>query len=166
MMTVQPAAVISRNMCAISIGSSSSCAAGPPATPVLLIQLEVDGEVEDDVDGLAVERTGFESPLLDRGSSGLIEAERQRLEDLDVADHTVLVDDALDDHDARDARLARHFGIRRLDTADDRRGLDVATDAERSGFFRRRRHGVGHDAADHTADNATEDTALDATFHT
>src|SRR5687768_17877167 len=55
-------------------------APAPPASPVLLVQFEVDGEVEDEVDGLAVERTRLESPLLDCGRGGLIEAERQRLD--------------------------------------------------------------------------------------
>src|SRR5688500_7856702 len=60
-----------------------------------LVQLEVDGEVEDDVDRLAVERARAEPPFLDCVRGGLVETERQRLEDLDVTHHTALVDDAL-----------------------------------------------------------------------
>src|SRR5207244_1345613 len=133
-----------------------------PASPerVYLVQLEVDGEVEDDVDGLAVERAGLESPLPDRVSCRLVETESERLEHGHVGDLAVFVDDALDDDDAGDARLAGDFRIGRLDTADDHRRFDVAADAHRRFDFRRRRSGIGHDAAD----DSTDDTADDATF--
>src|SRR5687768_6381581 len=102
-----------------------------------LIQFEVDSKVEDDVDGLAVERTRPESPLPDSIGCCLVEAERKGLENLDVLDRSVLVDDAFHDHDAGDPRLACDFRVMRFDTADDDRRLDVATDAERRGLFGR-----------------------------
>src|SRR5687768_7784373 len=130
---------------------------------MLLIELEVDCEIEDDVDRLPVERTGAELPLLDRVHSGLIESERKGLEDLHIADVAVLVDDALHDDDAGDARLARHLRVMRLDAADDHRRLDVAADAHRGLLFDYR-HGVGDDAADHSAHHTTDDAAFHATF--
>ena len=47
-----------------------------------LVEPEVDGEVEDDVDRFAVQRAGLEFPLLHGVDGCLIEAERQRLENL------------------------------------------------------------------------------------
>src|SRR5688500_14722531 len=89
----------------------------PPRRPAAfrrahpLIQFEVDGEIENDVDRLPVERAGAELPPPDRVRRSLIETERQRLEDLHVRDVSVLVDDAFDDDDAGDPRLARHFRV-------------------------------------------------------
>src|SRR5687768_8082956 len=70
----------------------------PPRRPAalrrahLLIQFEVDGQIEDDVHRLSVERAGAELPPPDRVCGSLIETERQRLEDLHVRDVSVLVD--------------------------------------------------------------------------
>src|SRR3954447_10757451 len=123
-----------------------------------LIQFEIDREVEDDVDRLPVESTRLEFPAFDRIDGGLIETERQRLENMDVGHVAGLADRALHDHDAGDTSLAGHLGIRGLDTIDDGRRFDVAADAERRIDFRRGR--FGDDAADHAAD----DTAGHATF--
>src|SRR5215213_4585877 len=100
--------------------------------PWFLVQLEIDGQVENDVDRLAVERAGPELPPFDRFRRGCVQAERQRLEDLHVGHVAVLVDDALNDDDAGDARLAGHLRIARLDSVDDHRRLDIAADAQRS----------------------------------
>src|SRR6185369_15827578 len=110
---------------------------------------------------------GPELPFSDCFDRGVVETERHRLEHLHVGHVTVFVDDALDDDDAGDARLAGHFRIRRLDAVDDHRRLDVPADAQRRGW--RRRRGIGDHSADDTADDATDhtafDAALDAAFH-
>src|SRR5438876_6424238 len=125
------------------------------------VQFEVDGQVKDDIHGLAVERTRFEFPAFHGIDGGLIESERQRLEDLNVRNVPALVDDALDDDDAGDASLAGHFGIHRLDAVDHDRRLDVAADAQRSFDFRR---GVSHYAANHPTDHPAHHAAFYTTF--
>src|SRR5581483_10964818 len=97
------------------------------------------------------ERSRFEFPAFDCVDSGLVETERQRLQDLNVLHGAGLVDDALDDDDAGDARLAGHFGINRLDAIDYHGRFDVAADAQWRFALRR---GIGHDTADHAADDA------------
>src|SRR5881394_3712949 len=64
------------------------------------VQFEVDGEIEEHVDRLPVQRSRPKFPALDRFHRGLIEAERQRLEDVHVGDVAGLVDGALHDDDA------------------------------------------------------------------
>src|SRR5205823_1569994 len=108
----------------------------------------------------------LEFPLFHGLDRGLIEAERQSLEHLHVAHGAALVDDALDDDDAGDARLAGHFRILRLDAGQRHRRLDVAADAQRRLLLRRRRLGVGDDAADDAADDTADHAALDAAFNT
>src|SRR4051812_18431502 len=135
-----------------------------PGRTFLLIQFEIDGEIEDDIDRLPVESTRPEFPAFDRIDRGLIETERQRLEDMDVGHVAIAADRALDDDDAGDAGLAGHFRILRLDAIDDHRRLDVAADAQRSVWLRRRRR-FGDHAADHAADDTAGHAAFDATFN-
>src|SRR5947207_14157773 len=96
-----------------------------------LVQFEVHREVKDDIHRLAVQRAGFEFPTSDRVYRGLIESEGQRLEDLNVGDGAALIDDALYDDDAGNARLAAHFRIDRFDPVDDHRPPDVSAAAHR-----------------------------------
>src|SRR4051812_3712631 len=126
---------------------------------VFLVQLEIHREVVEDVDGLAIQRPRPELPLPDCFDRSLVETERQRLEDVNVDDVAVLVDRALHDDDAGDARLAGHFRIDGIGAADLDRRLDVAADAQRSSG--RRRRGVRDHAADDTADDAADDTTFD-----
>src|SRR5215210_3653286 len=108
--TVFPTQPIEFHSAAGDISMSCFPPAGPARTPagsVVLVQFEVDGEIEDDIDWLAVERAGTELPATDCIRCGLIETERQRFEHLHVRDVSSLVDDAFDDDDARDAGLAR-----------------------------------------------------------
>src|SRR5258705_13038494 len=62
--------------------------AGCAATLIFdfLVQFELHGEIEQNVDRLAVERAGLETPLSDCFDGRLVEAERQRLEHVHV-DH-------------------------------------------------------------------------------
>src|SRR5713101_5626930 len=94
-----------------------------------LIQFEINREVEDNVHRLPVESTRLEFPAFDCFDGGLIETERQRLEDMDFGDVAVFVDRALDDDDAGDTSLPGHLGILRLDAIDGDGRLDVAADA-------------------------------------
>src|SRR5437764_14924356 len=83
------------------------------------VQFEVDGEVEEDVHRLPIERPRFEFPAPDRFHRGLIESEGKRLEDMNVGHVAGLVDGPFDDDDAGDAGLAGHFRTLRLDRGDD-----------------------------------------------
>src|SRR5436853_7913172 len=80
-----------------------SIAKFPPSNPaasrsrVVLVQFEVDGQIVQNVNRLTVERSRFELPSANRFHGGLIEAERQRLENVHVGDVPALVDGALDD---------------------------------------------------------------------
>src|SRR6267378_873882 len=76
-----------------------------------LIQFEIDREVEDNVHRLPIESTRFEFPASDCVDVGLIETERQRLEDMNVGDVAALADGALDDDDAGDTSLPGHLGV-------------------------------------------------------
>src|SRR3954447_2186894 len=129
-----------------------------------LVQFEIDREIEDDVHRLPIQSTRLEFPAFDRIDRGLIETERQRLEDMDVGDVAILADRALDDDDSGDARLAGDLGILRVDLADCHRRFDVAADAQRRIRLRRRRS-LGDDAADDAADDTTGNTTFDAAFN-
>src|SRR6266576_3690919 len=94
------------------------------------LELEVDGEVEEDVDRLSVESGRFEGPLLHGVNRRLVETERQRLEDPDILHRAVTTDERFDDDDPADARLESNFWIHRLDSIDDRRRSYVASHAE------------------------------------
>src|SRR4051794_5167607 len=89
-----------------------SIAKFPPSNPaasrsrVVLVQFEVDGQIVQNVNRLTVERSRFELPSANRFHGGLVETERQRLENVHVGDVAALVDGALDDDDSGDARLA------------------------------------------------------------
>src|SRR5207253_5773513 len=132
-----------------------------PSRICTLIQLEVDSQVEDDVDRLSVKRPGFEFPAFDRIDGRLIQAKRQRLQDLNVRHVAAFVDDAFDDHDAGDARFAGDFRIDGLDAIDHDRGFDVAADAQRRFNFRRGiRDHAAHHPTHHAPRHATFDTAL------
>src|SRR3954465_15551109 len=82
---------------------------------MFLIQFEIDREIEDDIDRLPVESTRLEFPAFDRIDGGLIETERQRLEDMNLGDVAGFVDRAFDDDDSGDTRFPRDLGILRLD---------------------------------------------------
>src|ERR1051325_10099900 len=80
-----------------------------------LLQTEVDRQIEDDRDRLAIEGAGLELPTLDRVDGVLVEPHRQRLERARVGDVAVRVDDGLDDDQSFDAGFARDLGVLRLD---------------------------------------------------
>src|SRR4051794_11508245 len=76
-------------------------------TPIFefLVQFELHREIEQNVDRLAVERAGPETPLSDCFDGRLVEAERQWFEHVHVDHFAGLVDGALQDDDAGDAGL-------------------------------------------------------------
>src|SRR3954454_16465037 len=100
---------------------------------LFLIEPEVDGEIEQNVDLFSVQRAGLEFPLLHRVNGGLIEAERERLENGDVLHETVAPDDHLQDDDAADLRLPRLLGVQGLDLVDCHRRSDITAHTDRGG---------------------------------
>src|SRR5512142_244398 len=69
---------------------------------LLLFETEIDCQVVNHGNGLPVEHSRLELPLLHGVDRRLVETERQRLEDADVGDVAAAVDDGLEDHDSLD----------------------------------------------------------------
>ena len=74
-------------------------------------QPEGDVDPGDDGYGLAVLHAGAEAPLLDRLDGLLVQAQAERVQDLEVGRVAALVDDDLEHHGALELGLARFFGV-------------------------------------------------------
>src|SRR5260370_1338591 len=130
----------------------------PARQPVLLVERKnhVNGGVH--FDRLAIEQGRLIAPLPDGIQRGLLQ-QWMAADNFDLLNRAVLAVDGEPSTRAGDAGLARQRRINRLNTVDDARGLDLASDAERTSQLRLRR---GRRTA-HASDDSTEYTAHGAT---
>src|SRR5438552_6729838 len=97
---------------------------------LVLVQTELDGDGEDDADGLAVQRRRCVDPAADGVHRGARQ-ERWAAHDLDVRDPAVRIDHALEHDLAFDVRAPRELGVDRHRSADPARLADVAPRSHR-----------------------------------
>src|SRR3977135_57651 len=101
----------------------------PARPPVLLVEREnhINGSV--DFHGLAIEQSRLIAPLT-HGIERRLLQQGMAVHDFKLLNRAVLADNGVQTHGTGNAGLARERRINRLNTVDDARGLDVATDTE------------------------------------